>query len=520
MTVASAFENDIFISYAHIDNEPLTEGQAGWISDFHRSLEKRLAQLLGAEPRVWRDPKLQGNDDVQETIEDQLLKVALLVSIFSPRYLKSEWCIRELTGFQTAASRTGGVRVANKTRIFKVIKTPIALKEQPEEMQKLLGYEFYQLDHTGKLLEFNPMFGPEAEQKYWTKLNDLAYDLSQLLTTLPQQEVKPQPAVPTPGNGSQTTVIASTSANNGSVVPSAGSSGIAVYLAETSYDLQEDRDKIKRELQQRGHLVLPDQTLPTYYPDFERVVTENLGRCKLSIHLIGSRYGMIPEAAERSLLALQHDLAVAQGRERPEFSRLVWMPVGLQTQDARQQSLIQALQEDPDWLQTGIETLKTVIQDRLTAPPPRLDTGSTDDATVRVYLICDYKDLEGIVPVYNHIFDRNWEAMLPAFEGDEADVRQDHQDNLCECDAVLIYYGSGNDLWLRTKLRDLQKMAGYGRTKPLLAKAIYVAAPENPKKQMLRTNEAIVLKQFDAFTPATLAPFIDQIAQAQGGHHP
>jgi len=114
MTVSRAFENDIFISYAHIDNEPLTKGQEGWISDFHRSLEKRLAQLLGAEPRVWRDRKLQGNDDVQETIEEQLLKVALLVSIFSPRYLKSEWCIRELKGFQTAASRTGGVRVANE----------------------------------------------------------------------------------------------------------------------------------------------------------------------------------------------------------------------------------------------------------------------------------------------------------------------------------------------------------------------------------------------------------------------
>ncbi|MBC7968996.1 MAG: DUF4062 domain-containing protein [Verrucomicrobia bacterium] len=517
MTTETAFENDIFISYAHIDNEPLTQGQEGWISDFHQSLAKRLAQLLGADPRVWRDPKLQGNDYVMETIVDQFPKVALLVSIFSPRYLKSQWCIRELQDFQTAASQTGGVRVANKARIFKVIKTPVPLEQQPEEMRKLLGYEFYQLDHTGKLLEFNRIFGREAEEKYWTKLNDLAYDLSQLLETLSQQEVKLLPETPTPGNGAGATVTTSTTTNNGASVPLAGSSGITVYLAETSYDLQEDRDKIRRELQQRGHLVLPDQTLPTYYPDFERVVTENLARCKLSIHLIGARYGMIPEAAERSLMALQHDLAVAQCRERTEFSRLVWMPVGLQTEDARQQALIRSLQEDPDWLQTGIESLKTVIQDRLTAPPPRVENGSTDDSPLRVYLICDQKDLEGIVPLYNHLFDRDWEAILPAFDGDEAEVRQDHQANLCDCDAVLIYYGSGSDLWLRAKLRDLQKVAGYGRTTPMLATAIYVAAPETPKKQMLRTNEAIVIKQFDAFTPETLAPFVSQIAQAQGG---
>ena len=30
--------NDIFISYAHIDDESLDEEQKGWISKFHRSL--------------------------------------------------------------------------------------------------------------------------------------------------------------------------------------------------------------------------------------------------------------------------------------------------------------------------------------------------------------------------------------------------------------------------------------------------------------------------------------------------
>lgn len=38
---------DLFISYAHLDNRPLSEGQKGWISSFHKSLEVRLGQLLG-----------------------------------------------------------------------------------------------------------------------------------------------------------------------------------------------------------------------------------------------------------------------------------------------------------------------------------------------------------------------------------------------------------------------------------------------------------------------------------------
>ena len=50
--------NDIFISYAHLDDKPLTEGQKGWITKFHRILQVRLGQLLGVEPTIWRDPKL------------------------------------------------------------------------------------------------------------------------------------------------------------------------------------------------------------------------------------------------------------------------------------------------------------------------------------------------------------------------------------------------------------------------------------------------------------------------------
>lgn len=46
------FEKDIFISYAHIDNESLVDGDKGWITEFHRSLEIRLAQLLGQKPVI------------------------------------------------------------------------------------------------------------------------------------------------------------------------------------------------------------------------------------------------------------------------------------------------------------------------------------------------------------------------------------------------------------------------------------------------------------------------------------
>jgi hypothetical protein len=80
--------SDILISYAHIDDQPLSEGSAGWISQFHRNLEVRLSQLTGERPKIWRDPKLTGNDVFGDAILGELARVKALVSVLSPRYVR------------------------------------------------------------------------------------------------------------------------------------------------------------------------------------------------------------------------------------------------------------------------------------------------------------------------------------------------------------------------------------------------------------------------------------------------
>ena len=96
--------NDVFISYAHIDNQPLAEGLKGWVETFHERLKIRLEQLTGEPARIWRDRKLSGNDVFEETLVARLSKVNILVVVLSPRYVKSDWCLRELGEFCRSAS--------------------------------------------------------------------------------------------------------------------------------------------------------------------------------------------------------------------------------------------------------------------------------------------------------------------------------------------------------------------------------------------------------------------------------
>ena len=42
----------------------------------------------------------------------------------TPRYVESEWCIREVNEFCKAAEKNGGLIVDNKSRALKVIKLP------------------------------------------------------------------------------------------------------------------------------------------------------------------------------------------------------------------------------------------------------------------------------------------------------------------------------------------------------------------------------------------------------------
>ena len=83
------FDKHLFISYAHLDNEPLTDQQQGWITRFHAALSTLLSMRMGRKAEIWRDSKLRGNDIFADEIVQQFPKTALLVSVLTPRYGRS-----------------------------------------------------------------------------------------------------------------------------------------------------------------------------------------------------------------------------------------------------------------------------------------------------------------------------------------------------------------------------------------------------------------------------------------------
>jgi hypothetical protein len=486
------FEGDAFISYAHLDNVGLIEGSKGWVTNLHRALEVRLAQLLGKPPHIWRDPKLSGNDMFADTLMERLRGVAALVSVVSPRYIKSEWTRKELSEFWKAAEKQGGVRFREKARIFKVLKTPIPPEAHPPELQPLLGYEFFKVDpDSGRVHELDEVFGPEAQRDFWFRLDDLAHDICCMLEMLEASE-----------------------ASGG--LSSSIESG-AIFLAETTSDLREQREAIKRDLQQHNYTVLPARAFPLVASELKAAVRDDLAQCRMSIHLMGKSYSFVPEGSAQSLLEIQNELAIERGDLGGGFSRLLWIPPGLQIEDERQRRVVEQLRLDPriqksaDLLETSLEGLRTVVQDRLKQNQKPAATAAAAQSVAQIYLIYDRNEENEASPWTDYLFEKGFEVLQPIFEGDEAEVRQYHEENLRSCDGALILYGAGSECWLRRKLRELQKSAGYGRAKASPIIGIVLIPPKTAEKEHFRTHQGIVIPQLAGFSPDSLQPFISRL---------
>jgi hypothetical protein len=486
-----SFDHDVFISYAHIDNRALTEGQTGWIDQFHFALERRLSQLLGAESKLWRDPKLRGNDYFDDEITKKFPGTALLVSVISPRYIRSDSCLNELQAFCRAVQNTGGVRIENKSRLFKVVKTHVSREEHPRDLRELLGYEFYSIDANGRPREY--MIDPRHETytQFHLKLDDLAYDIRDMLRFLHSEQ--------TPYNLSKPTTEAG-----------------PLYLAETTFDLQQERDQIRREFKPRGTSVLPDRQLPLTADSFKAAVEASLGQSNLSVHLIGENYGVIPEGEERSTVYLQNEIAAAVARVRP-LKRIIWLPPDLQMKDPRQRTFVNevrsqvANQAGVELIETSLEELKAVVINNLQPNRGKTTEPIERPGPITLYLIYDQRDADAVQPLSDYLFGLKYEVIPSLFEGEHNQLLQYHKDNLINADAAIIYYGRGSEFWARTKLNDLDKAFGYGRTKNWITRAVYVAGPSTSEKERFNTLKAVRIKNFTSFTPDLIEPFLQEL---------
>jgi hypothetical protein len=415
----SGGDAEIFISYAHADNEfPRYEsrdweGTRGWVECFYDALGKML-QRLRRGTQIWRDAsgRIKGASALTPTIKDGIEKASILIAIHSPAYAASQWCEDELRFFRESSTARGGLRVGNMLRVFKINLRPAAGESFLTRVPELAdnpGYDFFR-NVNGYPLEFEPPRGAELGKRFCDAINILASDLVEVL----QGRTSPVPAT-----------------------------GTRVYLAETAPDCNELRSNLYGELTQFGHTVLP-RTNYEHGLEYASRVRAELRTARLSIHAIGESLGESIEG--RSIAEIQYDLAGEEALQRSDFSRLTWLVPGSASLEPRQDEFIDRLRStDASVVVASVEDMKTLIKKHLEVkplevkPPARQKTSLGHDVKI-VYLVFEPPDEENAAPLKDWLFEQGLEVLEPARTGG---VRA-HNINLRDSHGALIYYGQVN----------------------------------------------------------------------------
>ncbi|MFT7542790.1 MAG: class 3 adenylate cyclase, partial [Gammaproteobacteria bacterium] len=484
-------DSDVVITYAGLDDQPVVSGRQGWVSQLHENLQVRVAQLSGKQVAVLKLPDAFASEENDRAMLEQVPQAKTVISVLSPPFAQSDRCQRVVETFWRKTQESGRFEVDQRSRLLNVVKTPVDEDDLPASIRGLYTglapYEFFERDPvSGRMREFDESFGDVAVQRFHERVYDVAYDVSQVLKHL---------GAPRGGEG------------NRSADPK------TIFLAATTSDLEPQRDQLRRELIELGHAVIPRQPLPLVAGELMDVVRGCLEHADIAIHLVGEHFGLVPEATELSVVALQNQVAAEFCGGSP-LRRLIWVQRGLQPSDPRQASFLRQLESEPESV-TGaeliadtLENLKVLLlsrweKERVGKEKPA-KPAIADDVR-RLYLICDQQDEEAVEPLEDYLYAQGIEVGLPAFGVDESETQQIHIQNLSDCDAVLIYYGAASSHWVDFKVRDLQKAMGYRDGQPIAVSAVYLAPPTHRRKERFRSVLTEVLRQEgESFDPAVL----------------
>ncbi len=476
------FEYDILISFSSLDNQQTFSGEDGWVSEFKKSLEMRLSQLLGMKPKI-----IMTNSKEDEVVENQndenidYSKVAIFIPIVSKFYLKSESNLIQLDEACKIRNENKPITEGSLPFVFKLLKNPSNKNIHPLAIQQNIEYHFFDKNiEDNTIKELSPSLLNQTEKLYWSKIDDIAIDIFEYFKAIghyteSKKEIKKQ-------------------------------NGINIYLAECSSDTVSYRDVFKRELSDNGHQVFPKKPLSTQMPAVYSEIVQNLSQTLLSIHILGSDYGVVPEGSNRSLVELQNDVA-DELLSKKGGNRIIWIPENVIPSDERQKILIEDIRISMKGIGSAevvvgdLEVCKSLIEDTIVRIENNklnsINDGLTNLGNSTIYLIYDFYDKAQIPNLVNYLKLLNCDVVTSADGIDETEIRNKHVANLKNCDAVMIYYGNGSELWLKTRLLDLLRIPAYGRKKSGPHKSIVCASPRSDDKYNFNSVDAEIFYCFD-----------------------
>lgn len=323
--------HDIFLSYAREDLERVRH-----LVDAFKKRDCRI---------IWDLEVRTGKTWTQE-IQDAIDRSLCIIIVWSRHSVRSEWVIEEA--------------LEAKDKMKEII--PVLL----DDVTPPFGFRRL---HAANLVDWD---GDDRVESFVR----LSRDVLKIL----RESRAAQPTAPEAGADSAAHRGTTTTQGHWLRVPDAAAVeeaarrvALTVYVAWVSEPLRGARVRIRRELEGRGHRVVP----PAGDPPAESAIEDEVRRCllqsDLSIHALGEQFLPLRGEADRSLDQLQLEAAAERSDKEPRFSRFIWLAGSEPIEDERQRTVIgnllhKALGPRDELLEASMEDLLDLVLERLQRP--------------------------------------------------------------------------------------------------------------------------------------------------------
>jgi hypothetical protein len=454
MALIPGFEHDIFISYVHDDNEPEITGADGWIDQFYQYLDRKLKKH-DKNISIWWDVKnLRKAERFDKSIQEAVEKSAIMLCLYSRRYTKSDYCIKEMDMFHTKASKEPtGLDVGNFPRIIPVMMSNISFEDWPEQLTGTTSFSFH--DGIAETDYGDPLkITTEKFEKQMVELrNDLVNIIEGFINVNKKRDSVGKPKVEIVNEDSFT-----------------------LFFSEINDAMYDRREGVIADLKKSGYKVIIGDESSAQTAEHQKITTEQVTEANLIINILGDIPGRkIKDDPDNRYILKQVEIGLAS-----DTPQLIWLSSDVKTEDVKDELHREFLlgiedhsvsDKDYDFVQGNEGNLAKLIKDHIKHLKQKQlheqfqenKTDVKDDLTVLLETHVD--DFQQGFKLKKALAKNDVDLIFNQEDGDPQENIKSLYKNIGEAEKFIFLYGNDeNQDWVDVRVKKtLQKLTEFDR---------------------------------------------------------
>lgn len=490
------FKYDVFISYAHIDDEG--EGEEKWITRFSKKLKTTLEKLVGKPIEIWIDENnLRGNHAYDDEIREKIEQSAVFIMCSSNSYINSFYCKQEFNWFYSNAENSPfGVKVKNMLRISNVLLYDISVPDWASCVNVSSGYKVYKKQTSTSI--GNP-FAVNGED-FSNHIQLIAEDIKNVLQAIAETGSRKK-----------------------------------VFFANVSKTLTDIKKRVITELTSQNNdiEIITEVPPPEEELEHDTKVKQILDEACLSVHLFNDLPGRDILGKPETFLQKQADLAISSGTPQ-----LFWIPKNLKLtpDDVENNNHLNFLKkiEAGDYNKKSISYIRGVeseitreiqnkLKEVLAEKPLAVDSAVSKSEGVTLLLETHLKDYSTTSPMVEILVNNQIVPEINCESENQGNSLERLQDKMSKVNSFLTIIGNAPQTSFSRLDTCMQMMLNY----EMKGKAIYLAPNLYSRLNNELQKKISIYKQLNfqilddshntEFCPATFNLFIQTIMRQKEG---